>query len=196
MLSLEWALPLADARTPLATTTPPSITPTGHRSQDVRLRSARRPRWCRRFAAWRRGCQRGEGVSTLLAWTPHGACNGCLFCHTPWLGRWLRPDRGGYAACDSRRNRSFGVDDVRWLVKKGAALDLTVDPDFSQVEADVAQLTAKQRFALDPPEKRAFFREGVDLVSTSIDTATHGRVLFRLSRKGLSAPASADTNLH
>ena len=59
-----------------------------------------------------------------------------------------------------------------------------------------AKLTAKQRFALDLPEKRAFFREGVDLVSTSIDTATHGRVLFRLSRKGLSAPASADTNLH
>lgn len=58
--------------------------------------------------------------------------------------------------------------DAKWLPYSGAALDLTVNPDFSQVEADLAQLSANQRFALDFPEKRPFFREGADLVSTAI----------------------------
>lgn len=58
--------------------------------------------------------------------------------------------------------------DAKWLPFDGAALDLTVNPDFSQVEADQALLTANQRFALSLPEKRPFFREGADLVTTTI----------------------------
>ena len=58
--------------------------------------------------------------------------------------------------------------DAKWLPYEGAALDLTINPDFSQVEADQALLTANQRFALSLPEKRPFFREGADLVTTAI----------------------------
>ena len=58
--------------------------------------------------------------------------------------------------------------DAKWLPRDGEAVDLTVDPDFSQVEADSAQLLGNARFALDLPEKRPFFREGADLVSTGI----------------------------
>jgi hypothetical protein len=58
--------------------------------------------------------------------------------------------------------------DAKWLPSDGTALDLTVHPDFSQVEADSAQLTANQRFAIDLPEKRPFFLEGADLVTTAI----------------------------
>jgi hypothetical protein len=58
--------------------------------------------------------------------------------------------------------------DLKWLPYAGGAVDLTVNPDFSQVEADSPQLTANARFALDLPEKRPFFREGLDLVSTPI----------------------------
>ena len=39
-------------------------------------------------------------------------------------------------------------------------LDATVNPDFSQVEADAGQVDFNQRFALYYPEKRPFFLEG------------------------------------
>ena len=58
--------------------------------------------------------------------------------------------------------------DAKWLPFDGAAVDLTINPDFSQVEADQALLTANQQFALSLPEKRPCFREGADLVSTAI----------------------------
>jgi hypothetical protein len=47
-------------------------------------------------------------------------------------------------------------------------VDLTIKPDFSQVESDVAQISANARFALFVPEKRSFFLEGVDLFQTPI----------------------------
>lgn len=45
-------------------------------------------------------------------------------------------------------------------------LDGTINPDFSQVEADVGQVTVNERFALFYPEKRPFFLEGIDLFAT------------------------------
>jgi hypothetical protein len=47
------------------------------------------------------------------------------------------------------------------------SLDATINPDFSQVESDVSQVTVNQRFALFFPEKRPFFLEGIELFSTS-----------------------------
>ena len=58
-----------------------------------------------------------------------------------------------------------GVD-VKWNPSAGLAIDGTVNPDFSQVEADAAQIVANERFALFFPEKRPFFLEGVDLFAT------------------------------
>jgi len=48
------------------------------------------------------------------------------------------------------------------------AVDVTIKPDFSQVESDTAQISANERFALFFPEKRPFFLEGVDLFQTPI----------------------------
>jgi hypothetical protein len=45
-------------------------------------------------------------------------------------------------------------------------VDTTVNPDFSQIEADAAQVTVNQRFALFYPEKRPFFLEGIDMFAT------------------------------
>jgi hypothetical protein len=58
--------------------------------------------------------------------------------------------------------------DVKWNPSSGLALDATLNPDFSQVEADVAQIAVNNRFALFYPEKRPFFLEGVDLFDTPI----------------------------
>ncbi len=58
--------------------------------------------------------------------------------------------------------------DVKWNPSANTALDATVNPDFSQVEADVAQIAVNNRFALFFPEKRPFFLEGIDLFDTPI----------------------------
>jgi len=58
--------------------------------------------------------------------------------------------------------------DVKWSPSANTAVDATINPDFSQVEADVAQIAVNNRFALFFPEKRPFFLEGVDLFDTPI----------------------------
>ena len=58
--------------------------------------------------------------------------------------------------------------DLKWAAGTGTTLDATINPDFSQVEADVAQIAVNNRFALFYPEKRPFFLEGVDLFDTPI----------------------------
>jgi hypothetical protein len=57
---------------------------------------------------------------------------------------------------------------TRWSVTPSMTFNGTLNPDFSQVEADVAQLDVNQRFALFYPEKRPFFLEGIDFFSTPI----------------------------
>lgn len=56
--------------------------------------------------------------------------------------------------------------DLKWSPLASVAVDATFNPDFSQVEADAAQIGANERFALFYPEKRSFFLEGVDLLAT------------------------------
>lgn len=85
---------------------------------------------------------------------------------TPSATGTVRRDEG--AAGHGDHPRSQGSLDLKWLPYPGGAVDLTVKPDFSQVEADAPQLTSNLRFALNLPEKRPFFREGLDLVSTQI----------------------------
>ena len=58
--------------------------------------------------------------------------------------------------------------DVKWTPTASSALDATVNPDFSQIESDVAQISANERFALFYPEKRPFFLEGNELFATPV----------------------------
>lgn len=51
---------------------------------------------------------------------------------------------------------------VRWAPGSNFVVNGTIRPDFSQVEADAAQIAADQRFALFYPERRPFFVEGSD----------------------------------
>ncbi len=61
----------------------------------------------------------------------------------------------------------FGMD-LKWAPNADTIVDATANPDFSQIESDVAQISANERFALFYPEKRPFFLEGVDLLQTPI----------------------------
>ena len=58
---------------------------------------------------------------------------------------------------------------VRWGVTPEITANLALNPDFSQVEADVPQLDVNNRFALFFPESRPFFLEGADFFSTPIN---------------------------
>jgi hypothetical protein len=111
----------------------------------------------------------------------------CLVCHAqPLLGLSGLPASGGlvlapYASGqdvaaasapgeplgDPERTGDVGVD-LKWQPSAGNTIDATVNPDFSQVESDVAQIAVNNRFALFFPEKRPFFMEGVELFDTPI----------------------------
>ena len=58
---------------------------------------------------------------------------------------------------------------ARWGITPNLILNATINPDFSQVEADVAQMEVNTRFALRYPEKRPFFLEGADFFLTPIE---------------------------
>lgn len=58
-----------------------------------------------------------------------------------------------------------GVD-VSWAPSPNLTLNGTINPDFSQVETDQAQLNLNDSFALFFPEKRPFFLEGADYFNT------------------------------
>ncbi|MEO8195512.1 MAG: DUF5916 domain-containing protein [Thermoanaerobaculia bacterium] len=55
-----------------------------------------------------------------------------------------------------------------WGVTPDIILSGTVNPDFSQVEADALQLDVNQQFALFYPERRPFFLEGADIFTTPL----------------------------
>ncbi len=52
---------------------------------------------------------------------------------------------------------------LRWENGSTTSVDLTWNPDFSQVELDVPQLQSNTTFAINLPEKRDFFLRDVDL---------------------------------
>jgi len=56
--------------------------------------------------------------------------------------------------------------DVRWGIRQNLTLNGTVNPDFSQVEADVGQVRLNERFALFYPEKRPFFLDALEQFDT------------------------------
>ena len=58
-----------------------------------------------------------------------------------------------------------GVD-VSWAPNPNLTVNATLNPDFSQVESDQAQLDLSSNFALYFPEKRPFFMEGADYFNT------------------------------
>lgn len=115
----------------------------------------------------------------------------CLVCHThPMVGLTGLPEASHMVAAPyvtaqylSRPEGPLGSPlgrndftpdaglDLKWNPSANHAVDLTVNPDFSQIEADVPQITVNRRFAVFFPEKRPFFLEGFDLFDTPMRVA-------------------------
>jgi len=62
-------------------------------------------------------------------------------------------------------------------ITSAVTADLALNPDFAQVEADQAVVTANQRFPLFFEEKRPFFLEGADLFETPL-RVVHTRTII------------------
>lgn len=95
--------------------------------------------------------------------------------------------------------------DVRWGIRQNLTLNGTVNPDFSQVEADVGQVTLNERFALFFPEKRPFFLDGLELFDTPNQLIYTRRIVApvgglklagKLGRANVAAMAVADDESH
>jgi hypothetical protein len=72
-----------------------------------------------------------------------------------------------------------GVDvgvDAKWTPNARTVVDVTVNPDFSQIEADVPEIAVNERFAIFYPEKRPFFLEGIDMLDTPIEAVYTRRI--------------------
>lgn len=112
-----------------------------------------------------------------------GRLKGIEFVHrrnlkvTPYaLGEWR--DTGGQGAST---DGEFGLD-VKYSVTPALTLDLTVNTDFAQVEADEVQISL-DRFNLFFPEKRPFFLENAGLFTAGRSQQVE---LFFSRRIGLS----------
>ncbi len=78
-------------------------------------------------------------------------------------------DEPGFEPLESGGTDTEAGVSVRWGITPDITANLTINPDFSQIEADVAQLDVNERFALFFPERRPFFLEGADYYNTLID---------------------------
>ena len=77
-----------------------------------------------------------------------------------------RPEGDLGTNLDEGENEWDAGVDVKWMPTANSVVDFTLNPDFSQIEADVPQVLVNQRFAVFFPEKRPFFLEGFDLYDT------------------------------
>jgi hypothetical protein len=92
---------------------------------------------------------------------------------------------------------------VKYAFNSNLIGDATLNPDFSQVEADVAQIDVNEPFALFFPERRPFFQEGSDLYETPIqvvytrsinDPGVAGKLTGRFDRTGAGYLGAADAD--
>lgn len=72
------------------------------------------------------------------------------------------------------RNAEAGIN-LRWGITPNVTFNGTLNPDFSQVEADAVQLDINTQFALYYPETRPFFLDGADYFSTPLMNLLHTR---------------------
>jgi Domain of unknown function (DUF5916)/Carbohydrate family 9 binding domain-like len=66
---------------------------------------------------------------------------------------------------------------LKYGISSRVILDLTLNPDFAQVEADETVVTANQRFPIFFEEKRPFFLEGIDIFQTPLQPV-HTRAII------------------
>lgn len=110
-----------------------------------------------------RGVRPGKGLELLPALTASQA-GGRVVAETPEGDPYYTD---GWSNDDPTADLSLSA---KFAVSSSFTLDGTLNPDFSQVEADAAQIDVNSTFALSFPERRPFFQEGSDLFQTWFST--------------------------
>ena len=159
-----------------------------------------------RFAAYRNDTQTGERSTWLripqnrvlmdmsymgnLIWDKPLKKTGKNISIIPFVASSINRDFEDDDQKSPDKNISFGGD-AKVAVTSGLNLDLTINPDFSQVEVD-RQVTNLDRFEIFFPERRQFFLENADLFS-GFGT---GRVTPFFSRRiGVTQDTSSGDNV-
>lgn len=83
-------------------------------------------------------------------------------------GQRSRPALASAPWSDTEKETEAGMD-LRWGINQDLYLNATLNPDFSQVETDEAQLEINNTFSLYYPEKRTFFLDGADYFNTNLN---------------------------
>lgn len=63
--------------------------------------------------------------------------------------------------------KQIGVN-LKYTINPSVTLDLAINPDFAEIEADAPVVTANQRFPIFFQEKRPFFLEGADIFNSPL----------------------------
>lgn len=100
-----------------------------------------------------RGISPGRNVQVI----PYGLAS---------TSRVLDGPQGTGAPSYARDTEIRGGVDAKVILRDAVTLDLTVNPDFSQVESDEPQVLVNQRFEVFFPEKRPFFIENAGFFQT------------------------------
>ncbi len=92
--------------------------------------------------------------------------------------------------------QKFGPEaglNFKWGVTSDLTFDSTLNPDFSQIEADMPQNDVNQRYALYYPEKRPFFLEGKDYFDTPFELVYSRKIVDPQSGLKLTGKAKGFT---
>lgn len=137
-----------------------------------------------------------RSVRHLISLFPWDRSNNCYMCQAEKLvgfagatpGKNIELDPTLYSIFTQERENFPAGDFVekekkldpgitaRWGFTPNLTLSAAVNPDFSNVEADIPQLDINTRFAIYYPEKRPFFLEGASIFNTRFQ-AVHTRTL-------------------
>lgn len=99
----------------------------------------------------------------------------------------LMPVTTGSKIDEGKFEPQAGIN-VKYGITSDLTADMTYNPDFSQIEADMPQINVNQRYDLYYPEKRPFFLEGKDLFDTPFELVYTRKIVdpqygFKLSGK-------------
>jgi len=152
------------------------------------LRFPDKPEQSWRATFWR---SHPRDVMHKYSWAPLTIGEPCFFCQFGYLNGIknvkpgskldLLPSLIGYQSSElsdpdniksDLKNDNPDADlslNVRYQLGSGMTAEAAVNPDFSQISSDAAQIDVNSTFALFYPERRPFFQEGSDLYDSWID---------------------------
>ncbi|MCP4153663.1 MAG: carbohydrate binding family 9 domain-containing protein [bacterium] len=89
---------------------------------------------------------------------------------TPTLTSLYTQEREDFTSGDFKKKEGTVEPGLtaQWGFTPNLTLNATINPDFSNVEADVPELDINTQFAIDYPEKRPFFLEGASIFNTRL----------------------------